>query len=201
MKYKKSNYKIRLENIKSKLSYLDSFKTFLPNLKKSGQSYKCKSPFNPGEKTPSFFVNPRKEMWKCFSTGEGGSHIVSYLMKKEGLDFKSAIQLVENTFGLSSRITSTSALKTVMKMLNTSKVESGDIRLKQMYENKLIKFLRNYENKYRNYNMNCTYILYDYIWECFDSMDFDTDERFYIFLKNSYRLMANWKNTLCTDVI
>ena len=50
-------------------------------LKKSGANLKGLSPFT-DEKTPSFVVSPAKQIFKCFSSGKGGT-VVSFLMEKE----------------------------------------------------------------------------------------------------------------------
>ena len=47
-------------------------------LKKSGSSMRGLSPFT-NEKTPSFYVLPAKGIFKCFSSGKGGS-VVTFLM-------------------------------------------------------------------------------------------------------------------------
>lgn len=53
-------------------------------LKPSGPQFKGLSPFTV-EKTPSFYVHPTKlgGCWKCFSTGEGGRGVESFLEKAE----------------------------------------------------------------------------------------------------------------------
>lgn len=53
---------------------------YLPELKKKGANYMCKSPFK-DEKTASFSVSPAKNCWKCFATGNGGSSAISFLMQ------------------------------------------------------------------------------------------------------------------------
>ena len=49
-------------------------------LKRSGPQFKGISPFTL-EKSPSFFVHPTKlgGSWKCFSTGEGGVGVYSFM--------------------------------------------------------------------------------------------------------------------------
>lgn len=59
-------------------------------LKKSGSTYKGLSPFT-NEKSGSFFVVPAKNIFKCFSSGKGGS-VVTFLMQKEGYSFVQAIE-------------------------------------------------------------------------------------------------------------
>lgn len=58
-------------------------------LKKSGRNLLGLCPFH-NEKTPSFAVNPEKQIFKCFGCGEGGD-AVSFLMKIERLDFQEAL--------------------------------------------------------------------------------------------------------------
>ena len=53
-------------------------------LKRSGSNLKGLSPFT-NEKTPSFMVSPAKQIFKCFSTGKGGTS-VSFLMEKETIN-------------------------------------------------------------------------------------------------------------------
>ena len=50
--------------VKNKLSVVDVIGPSV-QLKKSGTSYKGLCPFH-GEKTPSFYVTPARESWKCF---------------------------------------------------------------------------------------------------------------------------------------
>ncbi len=60
------------------------------SLKKGGANYKGLCPFH-SEKTPSFTVNPAKQIFHCFGCGEGGD-ILSFLMKKENMPFPEALQ-------------------------------------------------------------------------------------------------------------
>ncbi|MBA2489692.1 MAG: DNA primase [Chloroflexi bacterium] len=60
------------------------------DLRKSGASFKGLCPFH-GEKTPSFYVTPARETWKCFGCGRGGD-IFSFAMEREGLTFPDALR-------------------------------------------------------------------------------------------------------------
>ncbi|MDE0871336.1 MAG: CHC2 zinc finger domain-containing protein, partial [Flavobacteriales bacterium] len=67
-------------------------------LKKSGSSFRGLSPFT-NEKTPSFYVLPEKGIFKCFSSGKGGS-VVNFLMELEKLSFPEAIKQLANRYGI-----------------------------------------------------------------------------------------------------
>jgi DNA primase len=64
------------------------------DLKREGNNLVALSPFNPSEKTPSFKINNRKGIWKCFSTGYGGNDAASFLMKLKGFTFPEAIESI-----------------------------------------------------------------------------------------------------------
>lgn len=68
------------------------------NLKKSGTSYKGKSPFT-NEKTPSFYVVPHKGIYKCFSSGKGGNAI-SFLMEHEKYSYPEALRWAADKYGI-----------------------------------------------------------------------------------------------------
>ncbi len=59
-------------------------------LKKTGKNYQGLCPFH-AEKTPSFSVNPSKQIFYCFGCGIGGDAI-AFLMKKEGMSFPEAVR-------------------------------------------------------------------------------------------------------------
>ena len=68
------------------------------HLKKAGQSYKGLSPFT-DEKTPSFFVSPNKNIFKCFSTSRGGDSI-KFIMELEGLSYIEAIRYLAQKYNI-----------------------------------------------------------------------------------------------------
>jgi DNA primase len=56
----------------------------------SGGEYKFYSPLNPDEKTPSFYVNPLKNVFRDFSTDNKGDSI-TLLQKLDKVDFSTAV--------------------------------------------------------------------------------------------------------------
>ena len=67
-------------------------------LKKSGAKYKALSPFNK-EKTPSFYVDPTRQIFKCFSSGHGGD-VFKFLMLMENMTFPEAIRRLAQRAGI-----------------------------------------------------------------------------------------------------
>lgn len=61
-------------------------------LKKAGRIYKGLCPFH-NEKTPSFTVDPDKQLFHCFGCGEGGT-VYTFIMKTEHLDFPEAVRFL-----------------------------------------------------------------------------------------------------------
>lgn len=68
-------------------------------LKKQGKEWVGLSPFT-SEKTPSFYVNDQKKIYKCFSSGQGGD-IISFVMETERLSFMEAVEKLADDAGLS----------------------------------------------------------------------------------------------------
>ena len=67
------------------------------NLKKSGKSYSGLCPFHK-EKTPSFSVDPAKQLYHCFGCGEGGD-VISFVEKIENLDFLESVEFIAGKVG------------------------------------------------------------------------------------------------------
>ena len=86
-----------IQEIKDRLDIVEVVGDFV-SLKKSGSSYKALSPFS-SEKTPSFFVSPSKQIFKCFSTGKGGDAI-EFLKEVESLSYIEAIKYLGEKYGI-----------------------------------------------------------------------------------------------------
>src|SRR5271170_3643023 len=67
-------------------------------LKKAGRNFKALCPFH-HEKTPSFVVNPDKQIFHCFGCGAGGN-VVGFLMRQEHLEFPEAVRFLANKAGV-----------------------------------------------------------------------------------------------------
>jgi DNA primase len=68
------------------------------NLRRRGQNMIGLCPFH-GEKTPSFNVNPSRNIYKCFGCGEGGDPI-KFLMTLEQLSYPDAIRKIAARYNI-----------------------------------------------------------------------------------------------------
>lgn len=91
---------IAQETIQQVFDRLDIVEVLQPfvELKRSGSSYKGLSPFVQ-EKTPSFMVSQAKQIFKCFSSGKGGT-AVTFLMEHKGLTYPEAIEHIANQYNI-----------------------------------------------------------------------------------------------------
>ena len=85
------------EQVRSTANIVEVISGYVP-LKKRGQNFWGCCPFH-GEKTPSFAVNPAKNMFYCFGCHEGGD-IFKFIMKIESCDFKEALKLLAARYGI-----------------------------------------------------------------------------------------------------
>ncbi|MEO0881559.1 MAG: DNA primase [Pseudomonadota bacterium] len=67
-------------------------------LKKQGKEWVGLSPFT-NEKTPSFYVNDQKKIFKCFSSGLGGD-VIKFVQETERLSFMEAVEKLADEAGM-----------------------------------------------------------------------------------------------------
>ncbi len=77
------------EEVRARLAIEDVVGEYV-ELKRAGRNFKGLSPFS-GERTPSFFVSPEKNIWHDFSSNKGGD-VFSFVMEVEGMDFRQALE-------------------------------------------------------------------------------------------------------------
>ena len=87
------------DEIKSRLDIVDVVSDYLP-LRKSGTSYSGFCPFHPNTRTPAFVVFPNTQTWRCFGACAEGGDVFSFLMKKEGWDFKETLTVLAQRTGV-----------------------------------------------------------------------------------------------------
>jgi len=86
-----------VQQVKDKLTIQEVVAPYV-KLTKSGRYLKGLSPFTK-EKTPSFFGNPERNSYYCFSTSQGGD-MFNFIEKMEGVDFKGALKILAEKAGV-----------------------------------------------------------------------------------------------------
>lgn len=87
-----------LEDIRERTDIVELVREYIPGLKRAGRNHKACCPFHQ-EKTPSFMVNPEKQIFHCFGCGKGGS-VFDFVMEMEGLSFREAMEKLAERAGL-----------------------------------------------------------------------------------------------------
>jgi DNA primase len=88
---------LQLEDLRSRADLVGLVGRRVP-LRRSGKDFVGLCPFH-GEKSPSFYVVPAKQLWHCFGCGETGDAFKFY-MRLDGLGFIEAVQAVARDAGV-----------------------------------------------------------------------------------------------------
>lgn len=79
------------QEIKNRLDLVDVVQDYGVQLRKSGRNYAGFCPFHPNTRTPAFYVFPESQTWRCFGACAEGGDVFSFVMKKNGWDFKETL--------------------------------------------------------------------------------------------------------------
>lgn len=86
-----------IDQIQSRCDIVDVISGYIP-LKRAGRSFRALCPFH-HEKTPSFMVSPKKQIFHCFGCGAGGNAF-NFLMKYEKIEFPEAVKILAGKAGV-----------------------------------------------------------------------------------------------------
>jgi DNA primase len=87
----------KVREVAERISIVDVVSEYV-QLRRSGTNFQGLCPFH-AEKTPSFNVNPAREIFHCFGCGAGGNAF-SFIMKIEGLSFPESVKLMARKAGV-----------------------------------------------------------------------------------------------------
>ena len=79
-----------VDDVKARLDIVELVSSYSP-LQRSGSSFRANCPFHQ-ERTPSFYVFPDRQSWRCFGACATGGDVFSFVMRAENLDFGEALR-------------------------------------------------------------------------------------------------------------
>lgn len=79
------------QEIKNRLDLVDVVQDYGVQLRKSGRNWAGFCPFHANTRTPAFYVFPESQTWRCFGACAEGGDVFSFVMKKNGWDFKETL--------------------------------------------------------------------------------------------------------------
>ena len=86
-----------IEEVRTRSDIVEVIGSYV-KLKRSGSGFVGLCPFH-NEKTPSFFVNPARQMYKCFGCG-GGGNVLTFIMEYENYSFPEAVKYLAERNGI-----------------------------------------------------------------------------------------------------
>jgi DNA primase len=89
-----------IDEIKSRVDIVDLVLEAGVKLRHAGRNYTGFCPFHDNRHTPSFVVWPETGTWRCFGQCSEGGDIFKFVMKRQNLDFKEALDYLAARAGV-----------------------------------------------------------------------------------------------------
>jgi DNA primase len=89
-----------IDDIKARIDIVDLASEAGVKLRRSGRTQTGFCPFHPNTRTPAFVIWPETGTWRCFGECNDGGDIFKFVMKKEGIEFKEALQRLAERAGV-----------------------------------------------------------------------------------------------------
>ena len=84
-----------IERLKAEVSLVGLVESSGVVLEKRGADHVGRCPFH-DDKTPSLVVTPGKNLWRCFGACDAGGDVIAWVMKREGVSFRHAVELLKS---------------------------------------------------------------------------------------------------------
>ena len=88
-----------VDDIKNQIDIVDIVSDNV-KLRRTGKNYIGFCPFHANTHTPSFVVFPDSGTWRCFGQYSEGGDVFSYIMKRDGCDFQTALEMLAKKAGV-----------------------------------------------------------------------------------------------------
>ena len=88
-----------VDDIKNQIDIVDIVSDNV-KLRRTGKNYIGFCPFHANTHTPSFVVFPDSGTWRCFGQCSEGGDVFSYIMKRDGCDFQTALEMLAKKAGV-----------------------------------------------------------------------------------------------------
>jgi DNA primase len=89
-----------IDEVKSRVDIVELASEAGVKLRRSGRTYTGFCPFHSNTRTPAFVIWPESGTWRCFGECNDGGDIFKFMMKKDGLDFKEALERLAGRAGV-----------------------------------------------------------------------------------------------------
>jgi len=133
-----------IEQVRSSADIIEIISHYI-QLKKKGRNFFGLCPFH-GEQTPSFSVNPERQIFKCFGCGIGGN-VINFIMEYEKIAFIDAIKQLADQNGIEIELKGNEKYsKNIINELLELHNDVSKIYLENLYTDEgseVLKYLRN----------------------------------------------------------
>lgn len=89
----------QVDEIKNNINIVDVVSETV-KLRRAGKSFTGFCPFHANTHTPAFVVFPDSGTWRCFGACAEGGDVISFIMKRDNLDFHQALEVLARRAGI-----------------------------------------------------------------------------------------------------
>ena len=119
-----------IERLKAEVSLVRLVEASGVTLEKRGADHVGRCPFH-DDQTPSLVITPAKNLWRCFGACDAGGDAIAWVMKREAVSFRHAVELLKSDYApdLEKRSGSAPVTRSVTAKLPTLATPAEDAEL------------------------------------------------------------------------